>query len=62
MSHRFIRAWVGSFSLQQESGLSKLGMNAIRMPPNWEHYPEHYHVQTTRRKLDVPLEGKREKH
>ena len=25
-------------------GLAELGMNAIRMPPNWEHYPEHDHA------------------
>jgi len=25
-------------------GLCQLGMNAIRMPPHWEHYPEHDHA------------------
>jgi hypothetical protein len=38
--------YTGSFERGQQFffagkslGLSKLGMNAIRMPPNWEHYP-----------------------
>ncbi len=26
-------------------GLSKLGMNAARLPPHWEHYPEHDHAE-----------------
>jgi len=38
--------YIGSFEHGQQFffagkslGLSKLGMNAIRMPPNWEHLP-----------------------
>src|SRR5207237_9328670 len=38
-------------------GLSKLGMNAIRMPPNWEHYPEHHHAADNEEELYIPLEG-----
>jgi hypothetical protein len=30
-------------------GLTKLGMNAISMPPNWEHYPEHDHAVAERK-------------
>ena len=38
-------------------GLAKLGMNAIRMPPNWEHYPEHDHAADDEEELYIPLEG-----
>jgi len=38
-------------------GPSKLGMNAIRMPPNWEHYPEHDHAADNEEELYIPLEG-----
>src|SRR5258708_3434479 len=38
-------------------GLSKLGMNAIRMPPHWEHYPEHDHASDNEEELYIPLEG-----
>jgi uncharacterized cupin superfamily protein len=38
-------------------GLSKLGMNAIRMPPHWEHYPEHDHAANDEEELYIPLEG-----
>ena len=38
-------------------GLSKLGMNAIRMPPHWEHYPEHDHAADDEEELYIPLEG-----
>jgi uncharacterized cupin superfamily protein len=38
-------------------GLSKLGMNAIRMPPHWEHYPEHDHAADGEEELYIPLEG-----
>ena len=38
-------------------GLSKLGMNAIRMPPHWEHYPEHDHATDNEEELYIPLEG-----
>jgi len=38
-------------------GLAKLGMNAIRMPPNWEHYPEHDHAADNEEELYIPLEG-----
>src|SRR5438132_12669717 len=38
-------------------GLSNLGMNAIRMPPNWEHYPEHDHAADDEEELYIPLEG-----
>jgi hypothetical protein len=37
--------------------LSKLGMNAIRMPSNWEHYPEHDHAAENEEELYIPLEG-----
>jgi hypothetical protein len=40
-------------------GLSKLGMNAIRMPPNWEHYPEHDHAADNEEELYIPLGGER---
>src|SRR5437667_3838368 len=39
-------------------GLSNLGMNAIRMPPNWEHYPEHDHAADNEEELYIPLEGR----
>jgi hypothetical protein len=32
-------------------------MNAIRMPPNWEHYPEHDHAADNEEELYIPLEG-----
>ena len=38
-------------------GLSKIGMNAIRMPPHWEHYPEHDHAADNEEELYIPLEG-----
>src|SRR6266480_4124007 len=38
-------------------GLSKIGMNAIRMPPHWEHYPEHDHAVDNEEELYIPLEG-----
>ena len=38
-------------------GLAKLGLNAIRMPPNWEHYPEHDHAADNEEELYIPLEG-----
>lgn len=37
--------------------LSRLGMNAIRMPPHWEHYPEHDHAADNEEELYIPLEG-----
>lgn len=37
--------------------LSTLGMNAIRMPPNWEHFPEHDHAADNEEELYIPLEG-----
>jgi len=30
--------------------LSKLGMNAVKMPPNWQHYPEHDTTPPTMRR------------
>src|SRR5207244_8339315 len=38
-------------------GLSKLGMNAIRMPPHWEHYPEDDHAADNEEELYIPLEA-----
>ena len=38
-------------------GLSSLGMNAITMPPHWEHYPEHDHAAENEEELYIPLEG-----
>jgi uncharacterized cupin superfamily protein len=38
-------------------GLSTLGMNAIKMPPNWEHYPEHDHAADDEEELYITLEG-----
>ena len=38
-------------------GLSKIGMNALRMPPHWEHYPEHDHAADNEEELYIPLEG-----
>ena len=32
-------------------------MNAIRMPPNREHYPEHDHAADNEEELYIPLEG-----
>ena len=32
-------------------------MNAISMPPNWEHYPEHDHATENEEELYTPLEG-----
>jgi uncharacterized cupin superfamily protein len=37
--------------------LSKIGMNAIRMPPYWEHYPEHDHAEDNEEELYILLEG-----
>ena len=56
--------YTGAFQKGQEFffagkslGLAKLGMNAIRMPPNWEHYPEHDHAADNEEELYIPLEG-----
>jgi len=38
-------------------GLAKLGMNGCKMPPHWEHYPEHDHVADDEEELYIPLEG-----
>jgi hypothetical protein len=38
-------------------GLSKLGMNAIKMPSHWEHYPEHDHAADNEEELYIPIEG-----
>ena len=38
-------------------GLTKIGMNAARLPPNWEHYPEHDHAADNEEELYIPLEG-----
>jgi uncharacterized cupin superfamily protein len=38
-------------------GLCTLGMNAIKMPPHWEHYPEHDHVENDEEELYITLEG-----
>jgi uncharacterized cupin superfamily protein len=38
-------------------GLTKIGMNAIRMPPHWEHYPEHDHTENGEEELYIPLQG-----
>jgi uncharacterized cupin superfamily protein len=38
-------------------GLTKIGMNAIRMPPHWEHYPEHDHAENGEEELYIPLQG-----
>jgi uncharacterized cupin superfamily protein len=38
-------------------GLCQLGMNAIRMRPHWEHYPEHDHTADNEEELYIPLEG-----
>ena len=38
-------------------GGRKLDMNAIRMPPPWEHYPEHDHALDNEEEVYVPLEG-----
>ena len=59
-----LEQYTGSFKKGQQFffagkslGLSKLGMNAIRMPPNWKHYPEHDHVADNEEELYIPLEG-----
>jgi uncharacterized cupin superfamily protein len=59
-----LERYTGSFQKGQQFffagkslGLSKLGMNAIRMPPNWEHYPEHDHATDNEEELYIPLEG-----
>jgi uncharacterized cupin superfamily protein len=52
-----------SFTSQARSlALSKLGMNAIRMPPNWEHYPEYDHAAENEEELYILLEGSRTLH
>ena len=38
-------------------GLCTLGMNAIRMPPHWDHYPEHDHAADNEEELYISLEG-----
>jgi len=45
------------FFASKSLGLAKIGMNAIRMPPNWEHYPEHDHAADGEEELHIPLEG-----
>lgn len=59
-----LERYAGSFQKGQQFffagkslGLSTLGMNAIRMPPNWEHYPEHDHAADNEEELYIPLEG-----
>ena len=59
-----LERYVGSFQKGQQFffagkslGLSKIGMNAIRMPPHWEHYPEHDHATDNEEELYIPLEG-----
>jgi len=59
-----LERYVGSFQKGQQFffagkslGLSKIGMNAIRMPPHWEHYPEHDHATDNEKELYIPLEG-----
>jgi uncharacterized cupin superfamily protein len=37
--------------------LTRIGMNAIRMPPHWEHYPEHDHAENGEEELYIPLSG-----
>jgi mannose-6-phosphate isomerase-like protein (cupin superfamily) len=32
-------------------------MNAIRMPANWEHYPEHDHAADNEEELYIPIGG-----
>lgn len=38
-------------------GLSKLGLNAMKMPPSWGDYPEHDHAAENEEELYIPLEG-----
>ena len=59
-----LERYTGSFQKGQQFffagkslGLSAQGMNAIRMPPNWEHYPEHDHAADNEEELYIPLEG-----
>src|SRR5262249_29809244 len=59
-----LEAYIGPFQKGQQFffagkslGLSKLGMNAIRMPPHWKHYPEHDHAADGEEELYIPLEG-----
>jgi uncharacterized cupin superfamily protein len=59
-----LERYTGAFRKEQQFfyagkslGLSKLGMNAIRMPKHWEHYPEHDHAADDEEELYIPLEG-----
>ena len=59
-----LERYTGSFQKGQQFffagkslGLSRLCMNAIRMPPHWEHYPEHDHAADNEEELYIPLEG-----
>src|SRR5437773_12439596 len=59
-----LERYTGSFEKGQQFffagkrlGLSKLGMNAIRMPPHWEHYPEHDHLADNEEELYITLGG-----
>src|SRR5438067_11817231 len=59
-----LERYTGSFQKGQQFffagkslGLSKIGMNAIRMPPHWEDYPEHDHAADNEEELYIPLEG-----
>ena len=59
-----LERYTGSFDKRQQFffagkslGLSKIGMNAIRMPRHWEHYQEHDHAADNEEELYIPLEG-----
>ncbi|HWB75063.1 MAG TPA: cupin domain-containing protein [Nannocystaceae bacterium] len=45
------------FFAGQSLGVSAWGMNVLRMPPHWEHYPEHDHVGDEQEEVYVVLEG-----
>src|SRR5439155_20749771 len=45
------------YMASKRPGLAKPGMSAIKMPPNWEHYPEHDHAADNEEELYIPIEG-----
>lgn len=38
-------------------GVGSWGMNVLKLPPNWAHYPEHDHVADGQEEVYLVLEG-----
>jgi mannose-6-phosphate isomerase-like protein (cupin superfamily) len=38
-------------------GITSLGMNVLRLPPNWADYPEHNHAKEGQEEVYVVLQG-----